>query len=63
MYAGFPVFHIYVLVGLVFAAIAFLGYTFGESQPTQFYWAAWVCFNSVFSGGVCFVIAMTFPTS
>src|SRR3989442_7365350 len=58
MFSGFPIFHIYLLVGLIFAVVAFLGYTTGESQPSEFYWVCWVFFNSVFSGLVCFIFEM-----
>ena len=62
MFMGFPIFHIYLLVGLVFAVIAFLGYTTDQSQPSEFYWVCWAFFNSAISGFVCFIMAMNYPT-
>ena len=58
----YPIFHVYLLVGLIFAVIAFLGYTTDQSQPSEFYWVCWVFFNSFISGFVCFVMAMDFPS-
>jgi len=55
---GFPMFHAYVLLGLVFALIAFLSYVFEVSQEGEFYVIAWVLYNSVIAGIVCFLASV-----
>jgi len=55
---GFPMFHAYVLLGLVFALIAFLSYVFQVSQEGEFYVIAWVLYNSVIAGIVCFLASV-----
>lgn len=50
---GFPLFHAYVLIGLIFGMISFLSYLFGIKQESDFYVMAWLLYNSVIAGIVC----------
>lgn len=52
---GFPLFHAYVLIGLVFGLIAFLSYLSGSRQESEFYVTAWLLYNSAIAGIVCLV--------
>jgi len=55
---GFPLFHAYVLLGLVFGLIAFLSYILEVSQEGDFYFLTFILYNSVIAGIVCFVAAI-----
>jgi len=55
---GISLFHIYVLVGLIFGLWAFLSYVAGSSQDEEFYEFTWYFYNSVIAGIVCFVAAI-----
>jgi hypothetical protein len=55
---GFPLFHAYVLLGLVFGLIAFLSYILEVSQEEEFYLFTFLLYNSVIAGIVCFVAAI-----
>jgi ABC-type transport system involved in cytochrome c biogenesis permease subunit len=55
---GFPLFHAYILLGLVFGLIAFLSYIFEVSQEGDFYMFTFVLYNSVIAGIVCFVASV-----
>lgn len=55
---GFPLFHAYLLLGLVFALVSFLSYLFEIRQESEFYEVAWILYNSIIAGGVCFVAAI-----
>jgi hypothetical protein len=55
---GFPLFQVYVLIGLVFGFIAFISYLFGESMEGGFYEFSFVLYNSVVAGIVCFIAAL-----
>lgn len=50
---GFPIFHAYLLVGLVFGVISFLSYLFGVKQESEFYEITWCLYNSIVAGVVC----------
>jgi len=52
---GFPFFHAYVMLGLVFGLIAFVSYLLEASEDTDFYVIAWLLYNSVIAGIVCLV--------
>lgn len=55
---GISLFHVYVLVGLVFGIWAFVSYVGGSSQNEEFYEFTWVFYNSVIAGIVCLVAAI-----
>jgi len=55
---GFPLFPVYVLVGLMFGFIAFLSYMSGGKMEGDFYVFSFILFNSVVAGIVCFVAAI-----
>ena len=55
---GFPLFHAYLFVGLIFGTIAFLSYIADESVESDFYTAAWFLYNSAIAGLVCFIAAI-----
>ena len=57
---GFPLFHAYLLLGLVFALISFLSYLFEIRQESDFYAVTWILYNSIFAGGVCLLAAIVF---
>src|SRR2546427_6147388 len=58
MISGIPVFHLYLLIGLAFGAIAFLTYMLDVSASSEFYWATWLFFNSAIGIAVCFVATL-----
>jgi hypothetical protein len=58
IFHGYSIFHAYLLVGLIFGAIAFFSYVTEESAPSEFYWTAWAFYNTVFGVLVC--LAATF---
>jgi len=58
---GFPLFHAYLLIGLVFGLISFLSYLFGVRQESEFYVVTWLFYNSVIAGFVCLLAAMPLP--
>ena len=56
---GFPLFHAYLFVGLIFGTIAFLSYIAGGSVESDFYTAAWVLYTSALAGLDCLVAAVS----
>jgi len=52
---GISLFHVYVLVGLIFGMWAFVSYVWGSSQNEEFYDFTWYFYNSVIAGIVCLV--------
>jgi len=57
---GFPLFHAYLLLGLVFGLISFLSYLFDFSENSDFYVTAYLLYNSVIAGIVCLIAAILF---
>jgi len=58
MISGIPIFHIYLILGIAFGAIAFLSYILDVSAPSEFYWTTWLFFNSAIGIAVCFVATL-----
>jgi hypothetical protein len=56
---GFPLFHAYVLIGLVFGLIAFLSYMLEVRQEAEFYTITWLLYNSAIATFVCLVAAIS----
>ena len=56
--SGFPLFHAYLFVGLIFGTVAFLSYIAGGSVESDFYIAAWILYNSAIAGLVCLIAAI-----
>lgn len=52
---GFPLFHAYILLGLVFGVISFLSYLAEVRVESDFYLFAWLLYNSAIATGVCLV--------
>lgn len=57
---GFPLFHAYLLLELVFGLISFLSYLFDVRQESEFYDTAWLLYNSAVAGIVCLLAAILF---
>lgn len=47
---GHSLFHIWIVVGLVFGIIAFLSYVSDAGQGSAFYWTTWIFYNSALAG-------------
>lgn len=58
--SGFPIFHAYLLLGLVFAVISFLSCPFDFSDVSAFYEISWLLYDSVVAGLVCLIAAILF---
>lgn len=52
---GVSLFHVYVLVGLIFGIWAFVSYMWGSSQNEEFYEFTWIFYNSAIAAIVCLV--------
>ena len=57
-YYGISFFHAYLLIGLGVGLICFLGYIFGSSYNSDFYWFLWIFYNSVVAGILCLLAAI-----
>jgi hypothetical protein len=57
---GLPLFHYYLVLGLVFGTVAFLSYIARVRVEGTFYTVGWVLFNSVIAGIVCLLAALLF---
>src|SRR5947199_3304148 len=42
MVSGIPIFHVYLVIGLAFGAVAFLSYVLDVSASSEFYWPTWL---------------------